>query len=152
MITIEREHEICCGHRVVGHEGKCRHLHGHNYKFVFTIEAPELDDVGRIVDFSIVKETLCQWLEDNWDHKFLAWQKDPLINRICQSYHMCKSDDKLDVGIFHQSFLFVPFNPTAENMASYLLEEVGPLVLPSCVRLVKVKINETSKCSAIAEL
>ena len=35
--TVIRSHEICAGHRVVGHESKCRHLHGHNYKFHFKV-------------------------------------------------------------------------------------------------------------------
>lgn len=25
-------HDISCGHRVYGHESKCAHLHGHNYR------------------------------------------------------------------------------------------------------------------------
>ena len=45
MITVERYHDISMGHRVVGHESKCRHLHGHNYRIHFVCTAPELDGV-----------------------------------------------------------------------------------------------------------
>jgi 6-pyruvoyltetrahydropterin/6-carboxytetrahydropterin synthase len=43
----------------------------------------------------------------------------------------------------------VPFNPTAENMARYLVEEVAvdQLAGTGCV-LVECKIEETRKCSA----
>ena len=41
MITVERYHDISMGHRVVGHESKCRHLHGHNYRIHFICTAPE---------------------------------------------------------------------------------------------------------------
>ena len=64
MITVERYHDISMGHRVVGHESKCRHLHGHNYRIHFICTAPELDGVGRVIDFSEIKERLCQWLEE----------------------------------------------------------------------------------------
>ena len=43
MITAERYHDISMGHRVVGHENKCRHLHGHNYRIHFVCEASSLD-------------------------------------------------------------------------------------------------------------
>src|SRR5690606_2639979 len=77
MITAERYHDISCGHRVVGHEGKCRFLHGHNYRIHFEIQAESLDTVGRVIDFSVIKEKLCMWLEEHYDHKFLIWQEDP---------------------------------------------------------------------------
>src|SRR5574343_934840 len=89
MYKVIRSHEICAGHRVVGHESKCRHLHGHNYVFHFHV-APitvPLDDIGRVIDFSVVKSTLCQWLENNWDHRFLHWENDPLFAKIRQCVH-----------------------------------------------------------------
>ena len=42
-----------------GHESKCAHLHGHNYKFEFHCTAGSLDNVGRVIDFSDIKEKLC---------------------------------------------------------------------------------------------
>jgi 6-pyruvoyltetrahydropterin/6-carboxytetrahydropterin synthase len=72
-IIAERYHDISCGHRVVGHENKCRHLHGHNYRIHFSIEAEELDKVGRVMDFSVIKAKLCQWLEDCFDHKVVDY-------------------------------------------------------------------------------
>jgi 6-pyruvoyltetrahydropterin/6-carboxytetrahydropterin synthase len=72
-IIAERYHDISCGHRVVGHENKCRHLHGHNYRIHFSIEAEELDKVGRVMDFSVIKAKLCQWLEDYFDHKVVDY-------------------------------------------------------------------------------
>ena len=84
-IRAERYHDICFGHRVVNHESKCRHLHGHNYRFYFVIEAIEgLDDIGRVLDFSVIKETLCQWLETHWDHKFLLFVEDPYLPTLEQ--------------------------------------------------------------------
>lgn len=147
MITVTRYHDFSCGHRVVGHEGKCKLLHGHNYRVHFTAVASVLDSVGRVVDFSVLKSTLCQWLEDNWDHRFLAWSEDPVL------FHLGSASDHDDVNeVIGASIVFVPFNPTAERMAAYLLEVIGPNVLPGHVRLTEVMIEETRKCSAKATI
>lgn len=142
-VTITREHEIACGHRVVGHEGKCQHLHGHNYLISFTCSAPKLDRVGRVIDFGVIKSILCQWLEDNWDHKFLAWQEDDrLAGAIAGSEFM---------ALLEESIVWLPFNPTAENIATYLLQVIGPKQLEGTgVKLTSVVVGETRKCSATA--
>lgn len=135
MITVERYHDISMGHRVVGHENKCRHLHGHNYRIHFTCTAKGLDDLGRVIDFGVVKQLLCEWLEANWDHKMMLWCEDPLLGNLQQ--------------IVPNDLVVVPFNPTAEQMAEYLVTMIGPQQLKGTgVQLVSVRIDETSKCSA----
>lgn len=137
-ITVERYHDISCGHRVFGHETKCAHLHGHNYRFHFTIEGDELDNIGRVLDFSVIKSKLCMWLEDNWDHKMLIWCLDDLV-------HALKKIDPIGVEA-------CVFNPTAENMAKHFVEIVAPEQLKGTgCTLIKLKIDETRKCSAIYE-
>lgn len=160
--SVIRSHEICAGHRVVGHESKCRHLHGHNYVFHFKVqpkgipvemEYPEtfpgtltepgkLDNLGRVIDFSVVKSTLCQWLEDNWDHKFLHWEKDTLISCLTLI-----GDADGQFNDFEDSLVPLPFNPTAENLAAHMVNVVGPELLDRYgVELVSCTIEETSKC------
>ena len=153
-----RSHEICAGHRVVGHESKCRHLHGHNYVFHFhvtpkpidgvSVKGDPLDQVGRVIDFSVVKSTLCEWLETNWDHRFLHWEEDLLIAGLV--YAKCKGNNSLSVEDdkdFMDSLVSLPFNPTAENLAAYMVEVIGPRLLDEHgVELVKCTIEETSKC------
>ena len=143
--TAERYHDISTGHRVVGHENKCRHLHGHNYRIHFVCEAAELDTVGRVIDFGVIKEKLCMWVENNWDHKFLAWVHDPVM--MLASERMVQEGVKED--LFNGSLVFTPFNPTAENMARHLVEVIGPQQLAGTgVTLTSVRIEETAKCSA----
>ena len=136
MIIATRYHDISCGHRVVGHESKCRFLHGHNYRIHFHVQG-SLDHIGRVLDFSVIKATLCRWLEESWDHKMLMWEKDPLLSAMLE----------LDAG----SICVVPFNPTAENMAQYLVEVIGPRLLGTRLELYKVVVEETRKCAAIFE-
>ena len=138
-VTATRFHDFSCGHRVVGHEGACALMHGHNYRVHFTCEAKGLDKVGRVIDFSVIKELLCEWLEDHWDHRFLMYRHDPFLDRISQWS---------DLGI-----ITVDFNPTAENMGLYLLNTVGPKLLKDHeVKLVSVRVEETRKCQAEVSL
>ena len=156
-VQAKRYHDICAGHRVVGQGGKCEHLHGHNYRFHFTIEAAHadfsvidggkgvmsdqhnhdgLDNVGRVLDFSVIKSILCEWLEEQWDHKMLLWEQDPM-------YAYVKDIDN--------SVVRLPFNPTAENLAEHMVNLIAPNLFESagvhCV-LVECTIEETAKCSA----
>lgn len=147
MHAATRYHDISCGHRVVGHEGKCRFLHGHNYRIHFTcvadtvtqVPVAELDTVGRVIDFSVIKEKLCLWLERQWDHRFLVWDQDPGLDKL--------------VHLDNDSIVILPFNPTAENIARYLVRNVAPVYLQGTgVRCVKVVVEETRKCSASYEV
>lgn len=137
MYEVERYHDISCGHRVHGHESKCAHLHGHNYRIFFTVQADnkQLDMIGRVLDFSVIKSRLCAWLEAWWDHKMLIWVDDPAL------------DDLLDID--PEGVVPVEFNPTAENMAEHLVTVVGPKELEGTgCALVACRIEETRKCSA----
>ena len=136
--TATRYHDFSAGHRVHGHENKCGHLHGHNYRVHFTVEADKLDSIGRVMDFSAIKEHLCEWLERTWDHKMIMWERDPLTAEL----------HRLDP----HGIAVVPFNPTAEAMAEHLVEVVAPNALKGTgVRLVRCTIDETRKCSATYE-
>ncbi|MEM5343643.1 6-carboxytetrahydropterin synthase [Paraburkholderia azotifigens] len=113
-------------------------MHGHNYRIHFICEALVLDGVGRVIDFSAIKTLLCNWLEDHWDHRMLLAADDPF-------YAYLRDIDA--------SVVKVPFNPTAENMARWLVTVLGPQVLQgTAVRLVEVRIEETRKCSATYRL
>jgi 6-pyruvoyltetrahydropterin/6-carboxytetrahydropterin synthase len=122
---------------VYNHESKCAHLHGHNYRITFHCEAQELDSIGRVIDFSVIKSALCQWLEDEWDHKTLIWHEDPWLPAL-------KAIDPTVVS--------VPFNPTAENIAIHLTNVVAPQRLPEGIRLIRCVVEETRKCSATFEI
>ena len=139
MIKIQRYHEIDCGHRVVNHESKCKHLHGHRYRINFVCQAPQLDSIGRIIDFSEIKTRLCAWLEEHWDHRLLLWDQDPHLVAL----------QTLEPA----SVVPVPFNPTAENMADHLLRVVAPACMAGTgITVTEITINETTKCSATAAL
>lgn len=136
-MKITRRIQFCSGHRVLGHEGKCSNIHGHNYVALFEAEADGLDKIGRVIDFSVLKEKLGGWVMQHWDHKFIA-NIDDKSSIECLN----KVDGSHPVWI-------AGFNPTAENMADYLLRIVGPDELRDTgVRLTKVTLWETENCFA----
>lgn len=147
LTACSRYHDFSAGHRVAGHESACASLHGHNYRVHFRCVAPELDRVGRVIDFSAIKARLCQWLEDNWDHRFLVWENDPLLPALIDlDSAQVQAEDRT-------SLVVLPFNPTAENMAEHLLHHVGPDVLGGTdVTLYEVELWETRKCYVSAGL
>lgn len=89
------------------------------------------------------------WLEENWDHKFIAWVEDPIMKAIYNAQAPA-SPERLALA---HSLVWVGFNPTAENMADYLLTKVGPIqLIGTGVTLTRVIVEETRKCSVEASL
>jgi 6-pyruvoyltetrahydropterin/6-carboxytetrahydropterin synthase len=138
-ITCTRRIHFCSGHRVLNHEGKCANAHGHNYYAYIVAEADALDSTGRVIDFSVLKEKVGSWIDTYWDHTFIVFQEDQEMIRALQM--VCSPKEPF----------IAPFNPTAENMADYLLTTVCPnVLLGTAVRVSKVIISETDNCSAEA--
>lgn len=79
-MEIVKDIEIDVGHRILQHESKCRHVHGHRLRIRIHASAEKLDTVGRIVDFGVIKEVIGGWLNNNLDHVFVANPQDPILN------------------------------------------------------------------------
>lgn len=130
-----RKHEIHAGHRVCNSKSKCENIHGHSYIIHFYCSSDELNNIGMVVDFSIIKSTLCRWIDDNYDHRLILWEHDPWKDALL----------KIDPSI-----VIVPYNPTAENIANYLLNIVSPNLLKDVnITVNKVIVEETSKCMGV---
>ena len=130
-LTIMRRIKFCAGHRLYKHGGKCENFHGHNYVAEFFVTGDEVDEVGRVLDFSELKRRTKGWIDENWDHAFLVFEKD---ENAIQALEMVQPS-----RIFK-----MPYNPTAENMALYLLEIMCPMVLEGTgARATSVRIWET---------
>lgn len=134
-IEAVRKIHFCAGHRVFGHESKCANMHGHNYVLWIHAEAATLDELGRVVDFSVLKERIDPWVQLHWDHTFLAYQND----------HELLALESMSPK--NKPWFICPFNPTAENMAIYLLKEVIPKLLRDTgVTVSKLVLYETENC------
>ncbi len=139
---IMRKFGIDAGHRLWKHEGKCKHLHGHRYDFRVWFTAEDLDDIGRVIDFNEVKNKVGGWLESNWDHGTILNEKDPIT-------WLWKGEKEL---LYGQKFFLLPCNPSAENLASYLLKIANELMNGTNIKIPKVGVFETPNCYAEAVL
>lgn len=139
FISISRRIQFAAGHRVFNHESKCANPHGHNYvAFVHAESKTGLDDLGRVIDFSVLKEKIGGWIDANWDHGFIYFERDTELFDLFHDHDRWKS-------------FGLPMNPTAENMARYLLRVVCPIALKdSGVTVWKVQLMETENCVAEA--
>lgn len=135
MNSVVKKHRFCYGHRIFEHKGKCRYPHGHNAEVFFEFSSDYLNPMGMVIDFETIKKILCKWVDDNFDHRFFLYENDPLVKKMGDIEGVVK----------------MGFNPTSENLASYLLHEIGPNLLNGKgYQLTSVKLRETESSYAVA--
>ena len=68
-----------CTHRQPAHKGHCKYIHGYDRDFVFHFKCSKLEpDTHFVVEFGgKAMKALKAWLEDTFDHTFLANEDDP---------------------------------------------------------------------------
>lgn len=120
----------------MGHENKCANLHGHNaVVYVYVKPIKDLDAIGRVIDFSIIKELVGEWIEIHWDHTMIVFKDD--INTV----------ELLKQAPGNKPIFLLDSNPTAENLAYYLLHCVCPAVFNNRgVIAYKIIFWETENC------
>jgi len=99
--------EFSYGHRLLGHAGKCRHLHGHNGLLEVDVATETLDRLGMVVDFGDLSDVVKTWVNDHLDHRTLLRKDDPLTPLL--------------IGQGEPIFV-MEVNPTAENIARLIAE------------------------------
>jgi 6-pyruvoyltetrahydropterin/6-carboxytetrahydropterin synthase len=134
MITCTRRIEFDAAHRIINHESKCKMLHGHRYALEASFAAKELDDLGRVIDFGVIREVLGQWIDDNLDHNTILSIKDKKLGETIAE----------ETG---QKIYYMDENPTAENIANHIFTEICPkLFADKNVKCVAIKLYETPNC------
>ncbi len=108
------ERNFSSAHQLRGYKGKCENLHGHNYKIEIYARGRELDNIGLLVDFGELKAAADEVVQ-YLDHRN--------INEL----------PPFDVEL----------NPSAENLARYILERVASRVGDERVSIYKVRCFET---------
>lgn len=125
-------------HRVLGHESKCRALHGHRYSATIIAEARDLDDVGRVVDFGVIKRKIGSWIDLNFDHAVIVNPDDELLLEYVRAEGIRKP------FVMPQSAK----EPTAENIAHVLYIVARDELQSARIRVVEVTVYETPNCFA----
>jgi len=129
MYRVTKEIHFCYGHRLLDYAGKCRHLHGHNGRAVIALESPKLDALGMVMDFTVIKQVLGKWIDDQLDHRMLLHRDDPIIPELRRQ---------------GEPFVELDVNPTAENLAKLIFDFAVNHGLP----VVEVTLWETDSSFA----
>ncbi|HZT61077.1 MAG TPA: 6-carboxytetrahydropterin synthase QueD [Pyrinomonadaceae bacterium] len=114
MFEVMIERNFSSAHQLRGYRGKCENLHGHNYKIEIYARGRELDKTGLLVDFVELKAAADD-IVNYLDHRN--------INELPPF------DEEL--------------NPSAENLARFILERVASRVGDERVQVFKVRCFET---------
>ncbi len=130
MYLVSRELRFCYGHRLLNHDGKCRHLHGHNGRAIISLKAESLDDMGMVVDFARIKRVVSGWIDAHLDHKMVLHRDDPVAPFL----------QKQGEPIF-----LLDVNPTAENIARLIYDYAASQGFP----VAEVQLWETEECVAV---
>ena len=114
MFEVIVKGDIASAHFLRNYEGKCKHLHGHTWLIEITIQREELNDIGMVEDFIVLKKQL----------------KDFLVHID----HVCLND--LDY--------FKKVNPTTENIAKYIYQNFSKIIHPLRIKQVRVWESDSS--------
>lgn len=136
------------GHRLMNHTGKCKNLHGHNYRAEIVLcfsRNNKLEDHGMIqignviFDFGTIKEFIKNTILEKWDHCLALNEKDnsELISVIQK------------MGLKLQ---LTPKDPTAEVLSSIMVEELKKKLTEfgCCPEVIKIKLYENEDSSVVS--
>jgi 6-pyruvoyltetrahydropterin/6-carboxytetrahydropterin synthase len=114
MFEVMIERNFSSAHQLRGYRGKCENLHGHNYKIEIYARGRELDKTGLLVDFVELKAAA-----------------DEIVNYL--DHRNINELPPFDAEL----------NPSAENLARFILERVASRVGDERVQIFKVRCFET---------
>lgn len=118
MYEIEVKTAFEAAHFIRGYAGKCARLHGHNWEVIAIVRGSDLDELGMLIDFKILKAELKKVL-DEFDHRFLN-ELEP----------------------------FTTENPTAENLAKKIFKQLAAAeIFNSTTKLYGIKVCESPNSS-----
>ena len=114
MFEVMIERNFSSAHQLRGYRGKCENLHGHNYKVEIYARGRELNEAGLLVDFVELKDAADEVVQ-YLDHRN--------INEL----------PPFDAEL----------NPSAENLARFILERVAARVTDPRAEVYKVRCFQT---------
>ncbi len=117
MFELTVKAEFAAAHRLREYAGACERLHGHNYKLDVVLRSERLNEAGLVVDFKDVKTALAEIL------------------------------GRLDHQLLNDVEPFTTVNPSAENIAKHVCEELAKR-MPEGVAVRSVTAWESDRCGA----
>ena len=113
MYEVSIQNHFDAAHYLRGYGGRCENLHGHRYQVVVTLRAEELNEIGLAFDFTELKQRL-KGILARFDH-------------VCLN----------DVAPFNE------INPSAENIARTIYQELKPKLAGAPASLSSIEVWES---------
>lgn len=108
MFELSIKGDIASAHFLRGYQGKCKDLHGHTWKIEVVIVNNQLNEIGMVADFAVLKKQLKEFLM--------------AIDHVCLN----------DLPFFQE------VNPTTENIAKYIYTHFCKVIDPLRIKTVRV--------------
>lgn len=118
MFELSVKTHFSAAHKLVGYNGACANLHGHNWDVEIFVRGKAVNDLGMLVDFRDIKAAIKE---------------------------VMKEVDHCDLN---QLPAFLRDNPTSEHLARYLFAKMGKHLNNELHRVSKVTICETPGTTA----
>ena len=136
QLRLTKEFVFQMAHALDGYDGKCRNIHGHNYRLFVTVEGEPINNPGdakkgMVIDFSDIKKIVEQNIIEPFDHAFVVPKESPFAT---------VSGTKLTI---------TDFQPTCENLLLHFASLLDGK-MPDGVKLYSLRLHETD--SSFAEL
>ena len=119
MYEISVEQHFDAAHFLRGYKGKCEALHGHRFRVVVRLKSGVLNDIGIAYDFSELKKHL-----------------GDILSRFD---HTCLNDIEP----------FDAINPSSENIAAAVYQELKPRLQVSPVSISAVEVWESPQSQVV---
>jgi 6-pyruvoyltetrahydropterin/6-carboxytetrahydropterin synthase len=110
--------QFAAAHRLLHFQGKCEQLHGHNWKVEVFVRADRLDSAGLVRDFGEIKAVTHEVL-NGLDHRYLN-----------------------EISPFNEE------NPSSENIARYLFQELSRRLNDDRAQVSKISVWESDSACA----
>ena len=136
-LRITKEFRFEGAHALLDYDGKCRHIHGHSYRLMITVEGvPSLREgdpkIGMIMDFGDLKDVVETHIVKHFDHALLLRRNAPLAEEISGAY---------------QDVLLLDFQPTCEQLTLHFADILKKIItLPNSLYSVRLYETPTSWC------
>jgi len=118
MYQVTVQVEFAAAHRLAGYPGECANIHGHTWQVEVTVSGYRLDDQGMLIDFRELKR---------------------LVNEAVAGY---------DHAFLNQIPPFDQVNPTAENLARKIFEDIEDRLRSPGINVEQVTVRESPRAWA----
>lgn len=137
MYSVTKEMWTETAHRLPDHPGRCRFIHGHSYRWQVTLESIDVNPDGMIIDFARLKEAMSEVI-DPFDHALVLQKLIGAKTTVEQEVL-----ETLRVFGIAERVIWVPYRPTAENMAQNVCQALKK-TFPQYRIIVRVHETATS--------